>query len=76
VFGVITLDEMVLHAWDIARGLGRSYDPDPDVVPVLFDFVEHAPPGLFAAPVPVPDTAPLFDRVLGRAGRDPNWSPT
>jgi uncharacterized protein (TIGR03086 family) len=75
VFGVIALDEIVLHGWDIARSLGVAYEPDATVVPVLVDFVEHAPPGLFKPPVPVPDDAPLFDQLLGRAGRDPNWSP-
>ena len=32
-------------------------------------------PGLFGPPVSVPDSAPLFDRLLGLTGRDPAWQP-
>jgi hypothetical protein len=30
-------------------------------------------PGLFGPLVPVPDDAPLFDRLIGLTGRDPSW---
>jgi hypothetical protein len=30
-------------------------------------------PGLFGAPVAVPDSAPLLDRLIGLTGRDPAW---
>jgi hypothetical protein len=33
------------------------------------------PEGLFGPVVPVPDGAPLFDRLLGQTGRDPRWAP-
>jgi hypothetical protein len=33
-------------------------------------------PGLFGPPIFLPDDAPLLDRVIGLAGRDPSWAPT
>jgi hypothetical protein len=35
----------------------------------------NEPEGLFGPVVPVPDDAPAFDRLLGRTGRDPGWTP-
>jgi hypothetical protein len=29
--------------------------------------------GIFEPPVPVPDDAPLVDRVVAYSGRDPGW---
>jgi hypothetical protein len=30
---------------------------------------------VFGPVVPVPDDAPLLDRVIGLSGRDPGWKP-
>ena len=32
--------------------------------------------GQFGARVPVPDDAPVQDRLVGFIGRDPQWAPT
>jgi len=84
VVGVVALDEVVLHSWDLAVAIGQRYDPPAELLPLLVPFLEHvaepgmeaARSGLFGPVVTVPDGAPLFDRVLGLAGRDPNWTAT
>lgn len=79
--GLVALDELVLHGWDLATALGRDYQCDPAAAEALHGFVSAVPDdpearrGLFGPVVPVPADAPLFDRVLGFAGRDPAWTP-
>ncbi len=83
VAGLVALDEIVIHGWDIARASGQPYDVDPRLLGAVHDFVaqfsepgqEAAREGLFGPVVEVPDDAPFFDRVLGLTGRDPAWSP-
>ena len=83
VAGLVALDELVLHGWDLARGTGQSFSCDPASAAAVLAFTERsAQPdqaplrdGLFGPPVPVPDDAPALDRALGFAGRDPAWSP-
>ena len=79
VAGIVALDELVLHGWDVAAALGRPYPPDPASLDAVLPFVTESAGegggGIFGPPVAVPDDAPLLDRVLGLAGRDPGWSP-
>jgi uncharacterized protein (TIGR03086 family) len=81
VAGVIALDELVIHGWDLARATAQDYDPDKASLQTVLPFVTQAADGepqegLFGPPVAVPDGAPLLDRVIGLTGRDPAWSPT
>jgi uncharacterized protein (TIGR03086 family) len=78
--GVIALDEVIIHGWDVAKGSGQSFAAPLDLVEVAYGFVESTvaqnpdgTPGLFGPPVPVADEAPLLDRLIGLSGRDPNW---
>jgi uncharacterized protein (TIGR03086 family) len=81
--GVVALDELVLHGWDLARATGQFFTCDPASVDAVFAFTrasaqpEHAASreGLFGPVVDVPEDAPAFDRALGFAGRDPGWTP-
>ena len=81
--GIVALDEVVLHGWDLARATRQPYDVDTGVLDPLVGFVTHmaepgmvdARNGLFGPVVSVPDDAPLLDRVVGLTGRDPDWSP-
>ncbi len=80
--GLVALDEVLIHGWDLAVATGQDYRPDAVSTQLCFDFVgdrsdepADANPGLFGPVVPVPDEAPLFDRLLGRTGRNPGWTP-
>lgn len=80
-------NDLVLHGWDLARATGLDDTIDPDEVAELWPGLEHVPdemripdhygPGVvvFGPEVPVPEDAPLQDRLLGKIGRDPRWRP-
>ncbi len=82
VCGLVALDEVLLHGWDVARATGQPYLPTDAESEAVLPFVtpdDSAPDGsgrdgIFGLVVTVPEDAPVFDRVLGLAGRDPNWS--
>jgi uncharacterized protein (TIGR03086 family) len=82
VAGLVALDEVVVHGWDLARATGQRFAVDDGLVAAALRFVGPAvgeqpegSPGLFGPPVPVPEDAPPLDRLLGLTGRDPSWSP-
>ena len=81
--GALSFD-LPQHWWDLARATGQDATMDPDEVECLWTTLSrmrqswwdwHIRNGWYACPVPVPDDAPLQDRVLGLTGRDPNWQP-
>jgi uncharacterized protein (TIGR03086 family) len=80
VAGVIALDEVIVHGWDIAVASGQRFSCEQPLLEAAYGFVQQSvaqnpqgTPGLFGPPVPVPDDAPLLHRLLGLAGRDPAW---
>ena len=81
--GLVALDELVLHGWDVARASGQDYDVDAASLDGSWSFVaqfsgpgqDEAREGLFGPEIDVAESAPKFDRLLGMAGRDPHWSP-
>jgi uncharacterized protein (TIGR03086 family) len=83
VAALVALDELVIHGWDLARATSTPFSVDDASLAAVHDFVAQfstsapadAGNGLFGPAVPVPDDAPLLDRVVGMAGRDPAWSP-
>jgi uncharacterized protein (TIGR03086 family) len=81
IAGVVALDELVIHGWDVARASRQPYDVDDPSLAAVHGFVaEFSAPGadrggLFGPVVTVPDDASQLDRTIGLAGRDPNWSP-
>src|SRR4051794_28598157 len=74
-------NELVLHGWDLARATGQDFSVAPENLEAGWQLVSNTPDdpairgGLFGPVVPVPSDAPLLDRLLGGAGRNPRWSP-
>jgi uncharacterized protein (TIGR03086 family) len=81
VAGAVAADELVVHGWDLARATGQEYEPDEVALRAAYGFLVAAAAnsgpgeGVFGPVVPVPDDAPLLDRVIGLSGRDPGWKP-
>jgi uncharacterized protein (TIGR03086 family) len=71
VIATISLSESLVHGWDLAKGAGLPYAPDPDAVALLRAWQDEAPPaeGLFGPPVPVSVDAPPFTVLLANTGR-------
>ncbi|MEU8826616.1 TIGR03086 family metal-binding protein [Streptomyces sp. NPDC048636] len=79
VMGLVALDELVIHGWDLARATGQPFDCDERSAQAVIGLLsqsalEDRPKELFGAVVPVPESAPPLDRALGLSGRDPAWS--
>jgi uncharacterized protein (TIGR03086 family) len=81
--GLTVADELVVHGWDVAHATGQPYSCEPGLLDAARNFLEQftspdAPLGPevpFGPPRHVADDAPLLDRVVALAGRDPGWSP-
>jgi len=76
--------DYVVHGWDVARTLGRSYELPGDVVAAALPLALVVPDGDFRtidnAPFgpAIPSTEPTdgLDRILSYLGRSPQWQPT
>lgn len=81
VVGTMTLCELVLHAWDLARGLGETVTWDDALLEEAHEALGRLTPlgrqmGAFGPAVEVAPDAPMLDRVVTVAGRDPSWKPS
>jgi len=76
----ITLQELVLHGWDLAAAVGYDYEPPADVSAAVRQVVEFGAQrardlGVFGTAVD-PLTDDDLETALAGSGRDPNWSPS
>lgn len=77
--GIVALDELVLHGWDLAVATGQPFRPDPGSLAAARSFVEQFSgpgteemrTGLFGPELPVPPGASPLEELLALAGRDP-----
>ena len=82
IAGLVALDEIFIHGWDLAVASGQRFGYDGASLEVVHGFVQaSAAPGqqalrdgIFGPVVEVPPGAPLLDRVIGLSGREPGWS--
>ncbi len=78
----MALGEYMVHAWDLAVATGQRYEAPAEAVGPAHEFLlgmvapEYRGPdsGFFDFEVPVDADASPFDKFLGFAGRDPNWT--
>lgn len=83
IAGLVALDEVVLHGWDLAVATNQPFTCDQASLEAVHGFVQQFSgeghdeerQGLFGPEIPVPADAPLLTRVLGMAGRDAGWQP-
>ncbi|MFF2328090.1 MULTISPECIES: TIGR03086 family metal-binding protein [unclassified Streptomyces] len=80
VAGVVVLDELVIHGWDLARSTGQTYEADEESLRTCLAMLtpSDAVPRserIFGPPVTVPAGTPLVDRVVAMSGRHPDWQP-
>ncbi|ACQ79330.1 conserved hypothetical protein [Beutenbergia cavernae DSM 12333] len=80
VAGQVALNEIVIHGWDLARATGQAFSADEASAQASYEFCaattdDERDGSLFGPVVPVPPDAPLLDRAIGMAGRNPHWTP-
>jgi len=72
--------DYVVHGWDVARTLGRGYDPEPDVLAAALPIALAVPdgdrrrrPGAAFAPRVATTGGGTLDQILALLGRRPDW---
>jgi uncharacterized protein (TIGR03086 family) len=67
--------DLVVHSWDLARGISADESLDPALVEAVYSSIEPdtdlAATGLFDQPVPVPADADEQTRLIAFTGRQP-----
>jgi uncharacterized protein (TIGR03086 family) len=79
IAGLVALDELVVHGWDVAVASEQHYDPTVEDIAGAASFLTSFDPPrdgrLFGPVVAVPDDAQPLEQLLGLTGRDPRWAP-
>jgi uncharacterized protein (TIGR03086 family) len=72
--------DVFMHSWDLARATGQEPRMDQDFAGQLLTGMQPIEAmlrdsGQYGPAVPVPDDAPVVERLMGFVGRDPAWRP-
>ncbi|MGW5482776.1 TIGR03086 family metal-binding protein [Streptomyces sp. NPDC004008] len=75
----ITLQELALHGWDLARGAGREVVLTEDTAQAVLAVVEQIADqaratGGYGEALDTPAHGGPFERALAASGRDPRWT--
>lgn len=75
--------ELCVHAWDLARATGQDITLDDEPAEHALRWARRmlrpegrGPDKPFGFEVPVSEDAPVYERLVGWFGRDPQWSPS
>lgn len=79
--GLVALNEVIVHGWDLARASGQELEVDDESVATARGFVElFSGPGTeemrgdaFGPEVPPPPNATPLEQLAALTGRDPRW---
>lgn len=82
VAGMVGLEELVVHGWDLARASGQDEECDRASLEGALSTLQmfqtpgevKDPGSAFGTVVEVADDADLLDRVIALSGRTPTWS--
>jgi uncharacterized protein (TIGR03086 family) len=76
------ITELAVHDWDLAKATGQPTRLDPALAEHGLRWSRQmlrpevrGPDKAFGLEVPVPEDAPVYDRLAGWFGRDPGWTP-
>lgn len=76
---VITLQELALHGWDLARATGQAFEASETSGRAALEAVNQLAPnartnGSYGPPFTTSAPAPAFQQALADSGRDPGWN--
>ncbi|MBT8200452.1 MAG: TIGR03086 family protein [Acidimicrobiia bacterium] len=72
----VTIEELVIHAWDLASATGQQYQADDDLTHVALQVVtggQATENDRYGPPQPIDEDAPIFHKTLAMSGRAPDW---
>jgi uncharacterized protein (TIGR03086 family) len=82
IAGLVVLNELVVHGWDLARATGQPFDCDAATLTTCYELASQfadpqgpvGPDVPFGRPLDVGDDAPVLDRLIAITGREPGWT--
>jgi uncharacterized protein (TIGR03086 family) len=75
--GVVALEEVIVHGWDLAAATGQPYEASADELAVVLGFFasfgDDERGGVYASARASTEGMPLLERAIAESGRDPGW---